>query len=232
MHATPTRVVIVGAGGRLGARIVTLAETRADVSIVAALGRESDDPKASTDVVIDVAGPAGAARAIALADRLSAPLLQASTGLAARDETARDALADRIAVLVAPNLSFGVAMLSELLTAALKRLPDDWTVDIVDVHHAGKQDAPSGTAQALAKSSSAAGRVIPPDRIHSRRSGSVIGEHEIILGGPQETIRLRHEAGSRDVFAVGALDAARWLHGRPPGRYAMEDVLVGESGLC
>ena len=227
MNEVPTRLVIVGSGGRLGARIVALAEARSDVAIVAALGRADDDPDAAADVVIDVAGPAGAARAIAIADRLGAPLLQASTGLAARDEAARDALADRIAVLVAPNLSYGVAMLRELVAVAVKRLPEDWTLDIVDIHHAGKQDAPSGTARAVAESAETAGRVIPPDRIHSLRSGAVVGEHEIILGGPQETIRLRHEAGSRDLFATGALDAARWLHGRSPGRYAMEDVLAG-----
>jgi 4-hydroxy-tetrahydrodipicolinate reductase len=227
VNEVPTRVVIVGSGGRLGARIVALAETRSDVAIVAALGRADEDPDAAADVVIDVAGPVGAARAIAIAGRLGAPLLQASTGLAARDEAARDALADRIAVLVAPNLSFGVAMLRELVAVAVKRLPEHWTLDIVDIHHAGKRDAPSGTARAVAQSAEAAGRVIPPDRIHSLRSGGVVGEHEIILGGPQETIRLRHEAGSRDLFAVGALDAARWLHGRSPGRYAMEDVLAG-----
>lgn len=228
MAKTITRIAIVGVTGRLGARIEALAGARPDVQVTAALSRAHPDPAQDIDVVIDVAGAAGARRAIDLAERLGASLLQASTGLEARDEAATDALAGRFAVLVAPNLSPGVAVLRHLVGEAVRHLPAGWTVDIVEAHHRGKVDAPSGTARALAESAGAAGRPVPGDRIHSIRAGSIVGEHEMILAGPMEIIRLRHEAGSRDVFAAGALDAARWLHGRPAGRYAMSDVLASD----
>jgi len=227
MSATVTRIAIVGARGRLGTRITALAAPREDVSVVATLGRTDADPEGGVDVVIDVSGAAGAARAIALADRLGAPLLQASTGLAARDQADAEALATRVAVLHAPNLSPGVTMLHHLVREAVARLPEGWTIEIVEAHHAGKVDAPSGTALALAASAGAGGRAVSPERIRSVRDGEIIGEHELILTGPMETVRLRHEAGSRDLFAVGGIEAARWLHGRPPGRYRMDDVLAG-----
>jgi len=221
----PVRLAIVGAHGRLGTRITALAAARDDVRVVAALGREDDDPSVGVDVVIDVSGVSGAARAIALADRLGAPLLQAGTGLAEDDVRATERLSGRVAVLVAPNLSRGVALLHRLLAEAAAHLPEGWTVDLVETHHVGKRDAPSGTALALAETLRAAGRALPPDRVHAVRAGGVVGDHEIVLGGPLETVRLRHEAIDRDLFARGALDAARWLHGRAPGRYGMQDVL-------
>ncbi len=220
-----TRIAIVGASGRLGGRIAALASARDDVRVTASLGRHDPDPADDVDVVVDVSGAPGAARAVALAGRLGAPLLQAGTGLADEDRRATERLAERVAVLVAPNLSRGVAMLQQLLAAALAAAPADWTIDVVETHHVGKRDAPSGTALALVETARAAGRPVPEDRVHALRSGGVVGEHEIVLGGPRETVRLRHEAIDRDVFAGGALEAARWLHGRPPGRYAMRDVL-------
>ena len=227
MPSRSTRIAIVGARGRLGARIDALARDREDITVVASIGRGDPDPHGPVDVVIEAAGPAGVGRGIDLCERLGAPLVSASTGLAASEEDRRRALADRVAVLEAPNLSPGIALLRAALATVLGRLPEGWTIDIHEAHHAGKLDRPSGTALMLAALAADAGHPVADARMHSERTGAIVGEHEVVLSGPGETLRIRHEAGSRDVFAAGAIDAAIRLVGRPPGRYTMADLLPG-----
>ncbi len=227
MATTPTRIAIVGSGGRLGARIDALARDRDDVRVVASLGRDDPDPSGGIDVVIEAAGAVGAGRAFTLCEVLGAPLVSASTGLAARERDRRQALSERVAVLEAPNLSPGVALMRAALSAVVDRLPEGWTLEIHETHHAGKLDRPSGTALMLAAAAADAGRPVAGDRVHSRRIGEVVGEHEMVFTGPGETLRIRHEAGSRDVFAAGAIDAAIRLVGRPPGLLTMADLLAG-----
>jgi 4-hydroxy-tetrahydrodipicolinate reductase len=129
-------------------------------------------------------------------------------------------------VLVAPNTSLGVAVTRRLARLAAELLgPGGWTVDIVESHHDRKKDAPSGTALAIAASLSEGGMKVASDRIHAIRAGDTVGEHEIRLAGPSERLHIMHQAVSRDLFAAGAIRAAKWLAGRPAGRYTMEDVL-------
>jgi 4-hydroxy-tetrahydrodipicolinate reductase len=136
------------------------------------------------------------------------------------------ALARSNAVLVAPNTSLGVAVTRKLARLAAELLGGSgWSVDIVESHHDRKKDAPSGTALALARALEAGGMPVPSERIHAIRAGDTIGEHEIRLAGPSERIHLMHQAVSRDLFAAGALRAAKWLHGRAAGSYSMDDVL-------
>jgi 4-hydroxy-tetrahydrodipicolinate reductase len=103
--------------------------------------------------------------------------------------------------------------------------PAGWSVDIVESHHDRKKDAPSGTALAIAGALDAGGMAVPGDRIHAIRAGDTVGEHEIRFAGPSERIHLVHQAVSRDLFAAGALRAAKWLHGRPAGSYTMDELL-------
>jgi 4-hydroxy-tetrahydrodipicolinate reductase len=169
-------------------------------------------------------------------------LLVGTTGLDAAAELALDAAAKRVAVLVAPNLSPGIAALKKSLRVALAALPG-YDVEIVERHHRGKVDAPSGTALALA-AVVAHERVLPwpsaarlgrggaagprPDGeigIHALRGGAWVGEHAVLLAGPHETLEFIHVAQDRDAFVAGALAGLRFLAAASPGRYTLEDAL-------
>jgi 4-hydroxy-tetrahydrodipicolinate reductase len=195
------------------------------------------------DVLVDftlASETAAHARAAAAA---AVPLVCGVTGL---DEVAQAALrlaAERVAVVHAPNMSAGVAVLGHLLRETQRRLPPGYDIEIVEVHHRRKLDAPSGTAlhlagilaQARPGSQVVCGR--PASRgardardareivIHSLRAGDVVGEHRILFAGPGERIELVHHAESRDAFVSGALAAVRFVRGRDPGLYGMNDVL-------
>ncbi|MFM7133865.1 MAG: 4-hydroxy-tetrahydrodipicolinate reductase [Planctomycetota bacterium] len=224
-------IALVGASGRMGARIDALASLASDLRIAARVGRASAaSVDARIDVVIDFSSEAGAAQALSIARSHRAALLVGTTGLS---EAMRATLADAsrsIPVLVAPNTSLGVAVTRRLARIAAEILgPAGWKVDIVESHHDRKKDAPSGTAIAIAAALAEGGMAVTPDRIHAIRAGDTIGEHEIRLAGPSERIHLMHQAVSRDLFAEGALRAARWLAGRAPGSYSMDDVLAGQA---
>lgn len=171
-------------------------------------------------------------------------LLVGTTGLDDGLVARLDALADTTAVLVAANFSVGVNLLLGLVRQAARALPAaEYDIEIVEAHHGRKADAPSGTALALGRAAAEARGVDlddvrtdgrsgrpgarPPGEIgiHALRGGEVAGEHIVHFLGGRERIALVHSAASRDLFADGALVAARWMAGKGPGRYSMEDVL-------
>lgn len=192
------------------------------------------------DVAIDFSHPSGLAAAVPQLG--STALVSGTTGLDAAATEAIDRHAARAPVILAPNFSTGVNVLLDLVTRAARALPD-YDIEIVESHHKHKRDAPSGTALALGHAAAAArGRKLEDLAVHGRsgdtgerpagqiglhalRLGDVAGEHEVFLAGPGERIALAHLATSRATFARGALRAARWIVGRPPGRYHMADVL-------
>lgn len=224
-------IALVGASGRMGARIDALASAASDLRIAMRVGRASvATADARIDVVIDFSSEAGTAQALALALGRRSALLVGTTGLS---DAMRAALADAsrsIPVLVAPNTSLGVAVTRRLARIAAEILgPAGWKVDIVESHHDRKKDAPSGTALAIAAALAEGGMDVSPERIHAIRAGDTVGEHEIRLAGPSERIHLMHQAVTRDLFAEGALRAARWLAGRAAGAYSMDDVLAGHA---
>jgi 4-hydroxy-tetrahydrodipicolinate reductase len=154
------------------------------------------------------------------------PLLVGATGL---DEATRQALrlaAERIAVLIAPNTSFGVGVLRELVADAARRLGPDWDMQILEAHHRDKRDAPSGTALAL-RESIAQGASVSPASIGFSvvRAGDIVGEHTVMFASGGERLELTHRATDRRAFAHGALRAADWLSTRPAGLYAMHHVV-------
>src|ERR1700722_18486870 len=195
---------------------------------------------ARADGVVDFSAP-GAPLALApIAAAAGSALVSGTTGLG---EDAREALeraAARVAVLWEPNMSVGVHVLTELVARAASALAD-WDIEIVETHHRAKVDAPSGTALRLAETAQRAregalglvhGRQGMPGArragelgMHAMRGGDVVGDHEVHLLGGGERLTLVHRATSRDVFAHGALRAARWIVGRPAGRYTLRDVL-------
>jgi 4-hydroxy-tetrahydrodipicolinate reductase len=200
------------------------------------------DPGGFTDidVVIDFSSPGGLRQLLAaLPDGVA--LVSGTTGLGPEDEAALAARAARAPVLHAANFSPGVALLTRLVATAAAAWPAA-DLEIVEVHHRRKADAPSGTALALARAAALArgasldevasygrhpggsARRAGEIGIHAVRAGGVFGEHTVLLATDHEVLELRHSAGSRLVFAEGAVAAARWLAGRPPGRYTVADV--------
>jgi len=167
-------------------------------------------------------------------------VVSGTTRLDATCERLLEETARVVPVLWAPNTSVGVQVLAELAAEAVRRLGPSFDVEIVETHHRGKIDAPSGTATRLADAVRAAradlldvhgreGNVGPREAdelgVFAVRGGDVIGDHTVHLLGPGERIELTHRATSRDLFARGALQAARFLKGKPPGRYTMSDVV-------
>ena len=223
------RLALVGANGRMGLRVANLAEDDAHTVVVAQIARENKAfslHAGSCDVVVDFSSADGTKAAIAVAKATGAALLVGTTGLAPETLENLRALSASHAVMLAPNTSLGVAITRRLSRLAAELLAESgWNVDIIESHHDRKKDAPSGTALALAEALNAGGMPVKPERIHAIRAGDTIGEHEIRLAGPAERIHIMHQAVSRDLFAAGALRAAKWLAGRAPGWYSMDDVL-------
>jgi 4-hydroxy-tetrahydrodipicolinate reductase len=190
------------------------------------------------DVVVDFSLPAGTLSALDLLDGTA--LVSGVTGGEASLEAGIARAADSSALLVASNFSTGVHVLAHLVGVAARALPD-YDVEVVEAHHRRKLDAPSGTAWFLgAAAAKARGQDVAEVALHGRsgraarggeigfhalRAGDVVGEHTVWLAGEGERLLLGHVATSRDTFAQGALRAARWISGRPSGRYDMADVL-------
>lgn len=171
-------------------------------------------------VVLDFSLAAGTAALVRVLATWPRPLVSATTGLDAATASTLDALSLRVPVLRAPNLSFGNAVVETMLRALPPPARAQVAADIVEHHHAGKKDAPSGTAVALS-------RILGSQvTIHSIRSGTVPGTHRVILSGTDETIEIVHSVTNRAVFARGALRAVQFVAGRAPGLYTTEDLLT------
>ena len=207
----------------------------------------SDDIEAvaaAADVVVDFSLPDGTVRVVEACRTLSKPLVCGVSGLDTRQYALLDQAAQTIPIVYDRNMSQGIAVLQALVGQAVAALGDNFEVRIGEVHHIHKQDAPSGTALKLGEAVAAArGRKLTdlawygPEadtakprsgqiRFDVERRGEVPGEHELILSSPTETLTLGHSVTTRGVFADGALRAALWVAGRPPGRYDMGDVLT------
>ena len=239
------RVVVVGAAGKMGKAVQAAAVGREDVTIAAAVD-QGDDVAAAlahADVYIDFSTPAAtlaAARAAIAAKRAA---IIGTTGLGADAEPLFGELAKVAPVVVAANFSLGVNLMLGLVRQAARALGPAWDAEVVETHHKAKRDAPSGTALAIARSIAAGhganydavkrhtrdGDVGPRPRgeigVATLRGGDVVGEHVAYFFGEHERIEIAHRATSRSIFATGALVAAAWVVGKPPGRYTMLDVL-------
>ncbi|HEY0793155.1 MAG TPA: 4-hydroxy-tetrahydrodipicolinate reductase [Chthoniobacterales bacterium] len=238
------KLLVHGADGRLGSLIVGLAERETDVKVTKG-GRKADLETLlpACDVAIDVSRPAGTIALVKAAAVTATPLVIGTTGFSAVEQCLLDEQAARLPVLLAPNFSLGVNLLFWLVQKAAGLLGPDYRVEIVEMHHELKRDAPSGTARRLGEAVAAArgqnyeqvvrhGRAGPDGArtadevgMHSLRGGDIAGEHTVFLIGQGERLELTHRAANRELFARGALRAARWLQGKPPGRYGMGDVL-------
>jgi 4-hydroxy-tetrahydrodipicolinate reductase len=246
-----TRIGILGARGRMGRAIAAAAD---ELGATISGGIDQDgvvhgsygslaELAAASDVLVDFTRPDALAGHLEAAATANCPIVIGTTGLAQADHATIDAAATRIAVLQAANTSLGVNLLAHLVREAAGRLGPDWDIEIVEMHHRHKVDAPSGTALLLGEAA-AAGRGVDLSSVSDRgrdgitgerregaigfaslRGGSVAGDHMVVLAGEGERIELGHRAESRAIFARGAVKAALWLAGKPGGRYRMTDVL-------
>lgn len=240
----PIRLGLSGANGRMGRALQALLRDDARFDLVAAIGGSDgwrDAPK--LDVVIDFSTPAGFAAALAHCGKHGIALVSGTTGIDVAQRKRFKAAASKIPVLHAANFSLGIAVLARALREAAAALPG-WDLEIVEAHHARKTDAPSGTALALGRAAAEArGQDFDKVAVLSReghvgvrpvgaigfasiRAGDIVGEHTAILAAAGERLELSHRATDRMIFARGALAAATWIVGRPPGAYSLDDLLA------
>lgn len=230
------KIGIAGYKGRMGQMLVRELESGAWGGLSYAGGTTSaDHPEIlfDADAVIDFTTPEATRKHIWLAAKHHKPIVIGTTGMTADDMKEMQDAAKECPLLFSANMSIGVNLLAALVEQASKRLGHDFDVEISEIHHRNKVDAPSGTALMLGK---ATGRTAAPiDRSGKRetgtlgysvqRGGDVIGEHTVTFFGIGERIELGHCAHDRSLFAKGALRAASWLKGKPHGFYTMRDVL-------
>lgn len=201
MSHTPS-IAVYGSSGKLGRLILEQAPC-------IGIARDSNVPEC--DVVIDVSSPEGLRNLI---PRLTGQaLLIGTTGELPWD--ALEAYAQTAPVAVVPNFSVGVPVMLSLIDTALKMLPEGWDIEVIEVHHNQKKDAPSGTAKRLLRAIEAHGYQDIP--AHALRVGDTFGEHTVWMCGPGERIELKHVATKREVFAIGAHRWAKWLVTQPSG---------------
>jgi 4-hydroxy-tetrahydrodipicolinate reductase len=227
MKESPVRVLLIGAAGRMGKTVLELARNDTEIDIVAKsdLGDSVEPAMKNCNVAIDFShadAMDGVCRA-ALAHGKA--LVIGTTGYSKDQRRTIEEAALSLPIVFASNFSVGVNVLFWLTRKAAELLGPDFSAEIVETHHKMKKDAPSGTAKTLAGVLKAAQKIRTKIPIQSIREGEVVGEHTVIFSGPGERLELTHRAASREIFARGALRAAKWIIGRPPGLYSMQDVL-------
>jgi 4-hydroxy-tetrahydrodipicolinate reductase len=239
-----TSIGIIGSLGRMGQALIEAA--RASGLTVTGAIDQGGDPIAlakGTDILIDFSSPAALVENLSAAVAAGTPIVVGTTGLEEHHHQSIDDAARHIAVLQTGNTSLGVTLLARLVREAATKLGPDWDIEIAEMHHRYKVDAPSGTALLLGRAA-ADGRGIDLERASERgrdgmtgarnegaigfaslRGGSVAGDHTVYFAADDERIELTHRAESRSIFANGALKAALWLKDQPAGRYTMDQVL-------
>lgn len=259
------RIGVLGAGGRMGQAIIAAVPADPQLVLAGAIERAGHErvgeplgppfpptltigsnhgPLAiASDVLIDFTAPSALEATLYAACDGKAAIVVGTTGLEARHQAMIDRAAKSIAVLQAANTSLGVTLLARLVEDAARALGPTWDIEIAELHHRYKTDAPSGTALALG-AAAARGRGVVLGEVADRgrdgdtdmragghigfaalRGGSAAGDHDVLFLGDGERLVLSHHAETRAIFARGALAAAAWLAGKPAGRYTMDDVL-------
>lgn len=239
-----TSIGIYGSLGRMGTAIRDILATQ---GLKYAGGVDAGDDPATlagqADALVDFSTPTALESHLAAARATGTPIVIGTTGLLPQHHAMIDVAAKDIAVLQTGNTSLGVVLLARLVQEAAARLGTDWDIEVVEMHHRQKLDAPSGTALMLGEAAAAGREVALGDvRVADRagltgaraegtigfaslRGGTVVGDHSVIFAGVDERIELVHRAEDRAIFARGAVRAAMWLAGQPAGRYTMDAVL-------
>jgi 4-hydroxy-tetrahydrodipicolinate reductase len=262
------RLIVAGAGGRMGRALIRTISESTGAVVTGALeapgsefigqdagtlaGLSPNDVKVSGDLwtlskhadgILDFTVPAATIANVAVAAERGIVHIIGTTGLSASDDAVIQSVTRRAIVVKSGNMSLGVNLLAALVKRVAQSLDDGFDIEIVEMHHRAKIDAPSGTALLLGEAA-AAGRNVNLNTHSARgrdgvtgarkagdigfaslRGGTVTGDHSVVFAGPYERLELTHKAEDRMIFAQGALKAALWAHGQPPGMYSMADVL-------
>ena len=239
-----SKFAILGHKGRMGHAIAAaIEEAGHEFCVGVDMGGAPAPVVGQCDVAVDFSSPAGLVANLKACEAAGIPILIGTTGLEEEHFRAIEAAAARIPVLQTGNTSLGVTLLAALVREAAARLGDDWDIEVLEMHHRGKVDAPSGTAKLLGEAAAEGRRIdLAANRESGRdgntgarakgaigfaalRGGTVAGEHSVILAGDEERLVLSHSAENRMIFARGAVKGGAWLIGKEPGRYTMNDVL-------
>ena len=262
------RLIVAGAGGRMGRALVRVISETPGAVLTGALeapgsellgkdagvlaGLPANDVKLSADLwelsanadgILDFTVPAATIANVAIAAQRGLVHVIGTTGLSASDEAVIKSVTSRAIVVQSGNMSLGVNLLAALVKRVATSLDSSFDIEVLEMHHRAKIDAPSGTAFMLGDAAAAGRNITLRDHsargrdgitgarhtgdigFASLRGGTVAGEHTVIFAGPYERIELTHKAEDRMIFAHGALKAAMWAHGKQPGHYSMADVL-------
>lgn len=240
-----TRVIITGSQGRMGKALLACLPSHPELQLAGQVDQGDDlaGPLAQADVVIDFSSHSATAGIAALCARQRKALVIGTTGHSTEERSGITALSSQIPMVLCSNFSTGVNVLFWLTRKVAELLGPDFDLEIIEMHHRHKRDAPSGTARTLAEILAQVrkqqletvlrhGRCgIVGERtreeigMHSVRGGDVVGDHTVIFAGAGERLELTHKASSREPLANGALRAARWVAAQKPGLYDMQDVL-------
>jgi 4-hydroxy-tetrahydrodipicolinate reductase len=223
----PVRVLLIGAAGRMGKTVADLAADDPEIAIVAQcdLGDPIEPAMENCDAAIDFSHADIVDEICRAASGHNKPLVIGTTGHSQEQRQTIEEVARSVPIVFASNFSVGVNVLFWLTRKAAELLVPDFNPEIIETHHKMKKDAPSGTAKTLAeilKASQKSKNEIP---IQSIREGDVVGEHTVVFSGVSERVELTHRAGNREIFARGALRAAKWIVRKPPGLYTMQEVV-------
>ena len=237
------RVIIAGSNGRMGQKLVELAEKSDDFDVVATTTHHDDMPDVKADVLIDFTHPSALSKHLKYCVKNEVALVLGTTGLSKADEAAVEKAAKNIPVVCSANFSIGVNIMVQMAEKLARVLDDSFDIEIAEAHHKHKKDAPGGTALMLGRAA-AKGRNIDFDKkaVLSRvgetgpretgdigysviRGGEIIGEHTVMYIGDNEHIEISHKARDRALFAQGALTAAKWTKGQSNDIYSMTDIL-------
>ena len=246
------KLILCGVFGKMGQTVSQIVSEREDCQIVAGIDVGTGTapfpvytaPSKVTedaDVLVDFSHPSALDGILEFAVARNMPVVLATTGYADEQITRIHRAAERIPVFFSANMSLGVNLLSELAKTAAKVLGSSFDIEIVEMHHNKKIDAPSGTALMLAneiasvlpekpkyvydRHETRARRTRQEIGLHAVRGGTIVGEHEILFCGTDEVIKLCHSAGSKAVFASGAVNAAVFMAGKDAGLYTMHDIV-------
>ena len=248
-----TRIITTGANGKMGKVIQSVVSTREDCEIVAGVDLNTEpnglfpiypsisEVKEQADVIIDFSNPVLLDELLDYTKKTSTPLVIATTGYSDEQKKKIEDASKSSPIFFTYNMSVGINLLANLAKKATEVLGEDFDIEIVEKHHNQKIDAPSGTALMLAdaicevtpqpmkyeydRHSKREKRTRNEIGLHAVRGGTIVGEHEIIFAGRDEIITLSHSARSKEIFAVGAVNAAVYMNGKGPGLYQMSDVI-------
>jgi 4-hydroxy-tetrahydrodipicolinate reductase len=262
-----TKVVIAGCSGRMGHTLLECVFADTDLVLHGALdrannpqlGRDAGEQLGKlsgvkvtddivmalqgADVLVDFTRPEASMLYLEACQKANVKMVIGTTGFSSEQKQAIEAAARNVAIVFAPNMSVGVTLLINLVEQAAKVLSDGYDIEVVEMHHRYKVDAPSGTALRLGEAAAKGlGQSLEDCAIYARegvtgereagkigfatmRGGDVVGDHTVVLAGIGERVELTHKASSRATFAVGALRAAKFLSGKPYGLFDMQDVL-------